>query len=63
MKAKERYEKGLITLSELAESNPVAALSALEREHKREMSRLQETVKAMQCQLDALTDAMYDKEQ
>jgi len=57
----ERYHKGLITLPELANVNPVIAIKMMHEEHRREFAFLRAKLTAMQLQLDAITDMVYDR--
>ena len=62
MTALERYDKGLITLPELAEVNPAVAIKVMHEEHRREFNALREKLTAIQNQLDAIIDMVYDRD-
>ena len=61
MDSTERYNEGLITLYELAKEKPAVAVQIMQEEYRRKYAYLEGQIKAMQCQLDAIVDAMYDR--
>lgn len=62
MNPKESYDHGLISIGEFAEKAPAEAIDTMRREFDRQIKNLRSEIVAMQKQLDAITDMVYDSQ-